>query len=311
VKKITVLCFFLFAGFANAFTNGDADEVIVSQGGASVTYADVDAYMQRMPESDRPGFSDSPTRIETMLRGLLLDKQLAIQARERHLDKDALVQKQVSQAVDMALARARTQEFISTLKKPDFAMQAKEEFLTHKADYSFPQQANVEHILIKDEGREAAAAQELAEEVLAKAKAQPDQFQALVEQYSEDPSKAQNHGRVQNAGSNDYAPAFAEAARSLKKVGDISGIVRTPFGLHVLKLVEIVPPRQLSFEDAKSRIIERLDKEWTEQQIRDFLDNLRNNPFDADPDRVASLRERYRTANKAVPQPSTSTKAGH
>ena len=56
------------------------EQPVVSQGGATVTLGDVDAFMQHIPAEKRTGFVNSAERIETMLKDILRTKQLALNA---------------------------------------------------------------------------------------------------------------------------------------------------------------------------------------------------------------------------------------
>jgi tetratricopeptide (TPR) repeat protein len=94
------------------------------------------------------------------------------------------------------------------------------------------------HILIKTENRSDAAAQKLAEEVLAKLKAGGD-FVKLAKQYSEDPGTKANGGDLGwVTDQSGFVQEFTEAARKLKK-GETSGLVKTMFGYHIMKADDI------------------------------------------------------------------------
>lgn len=278
---------------AGAADTGDADTLVVSQGTARVTLADVDAYVKRIPADDRAGFMAKPERIETMLRNMLLDKQLAAEARELGLEKDPVVQRQIALAVDNALSRARGEKLSSSLKVPDFTEQAREDYQANKKNYTIPKRYDVKHILFSTKSRTADEAEALAKETAAKLAADPSQFDALVESLSDDESKKDNHGLIENAASSSFVPPFAEAAAKLQKVGEISPLVRTQFGFHLLKLVKTEPEQLMPYDKVRESIVTRLQTEWKEAQIRGHLDALRNQPMDPQPEVLAALRTRF------------------
>jgi len=169
---------------------------------------------------------------------------------------------------------------------------------------------NVKHVLISTKERGEDEAKAIADTVEKEAKAHPDQFDALVEKYSEDPSKTANKGLMTDAGSNRYMPAFSDAAKALKKPGDISPIVKTKYGFHIIKLVERTAEHQQTFADVREQVVEQLRAEFIEKALKNFTDTLRNLPVDANPELVASLRTRYGSA-PASPEPSVESSAGH
>lgn len=293
MHKVILALGLLVSTTTGAAGNGDADTLVVSQGTARVTLGDVDAYVHRIPASDRSGFMNKPERIETMLRNMLLDKQLANEARKLDIDKDPVVQRQIALAVDNALSRARVETLRESLKAPDFTEQAREEYLANKKKYATPKRYDVRHILFDTKSRTPEQAEALARETAEKLARDPSQFDSLVESLSDDQSKKDNHGLIENAASENFVKPFAEAAASLKSIGEISPPVRTSFGYHLLKLVKTEPEQQQPFDLVSESIVSRLSAEWMEAQIRGHLDNLRNQTMDPKPEVLATLRERY------------------
>lgn len=122
----------------------------------------------------------------------------------------------------------------NTLKKPAAAL------LEDIPDPSAPTEISASHILIPWKGSERSEAtrskdeaKALAEEVLAKAKAPDADFAALAREYSEGPT-GPNGGDLGSFGKGAMHPAFEAAAFALQ-VGDVSDLVETSFGYHVIK----------------------------------------------------------------------------
>jgi len=103
-----------------------------------------------------------------------------------------------------------------------------------------PEKVTASHVLIGYKGssrseatRTKAEARKLAEDILAKAKAPGADFAALAKEHSEGPS-GKNGGDLGEFDKNTMHENFTKASFGLK-VGDISGIVETPFGFHIIK----------------------------------------------------------------------------
>lgn len=99
--------------------------------------------------------------------------------------------------------------------------------------------ASVRHILLLTQGKtdaEKAAARTKMEEILAKAKAGED-FAGLAKQYSEDPGSKDDGGLYRDFGRGAMVKPFEDAAFSVP-VGQISGIVETTYGYHILQVVD-------------------------------------------------------------------------
>jgi peptidyl-prolyl cis-trans isomerase D len=102
--------------------------------------------------------------------------------------------------------------------------------------YTTPEQIRASHILFKTDGKDAAAVRKVAESVLAKVKAGGD-FAALAKQYSEDDGSKANGGDLGFFGRGAMVKEFEDAAWALQP-GQVSGIVQTPFGFHIIKVTD-------------------------------------------------------------------------
>jgi parvulin-like peptidyl-prolyl isomerase len=110
---------------------------------------------------------------------------------------------------------------------------------THKTEPDFVSPASVEvsHILVSDAAI-SADGRKKAEEILAKIKDGED-FAALAKEFSDDTGSAENGGEIGlvTAGGGQFVEPFETAALKLKKKGDVSGIVESTFGYHILKAI--------------------------------------------------------------------------
>lgn len=117
----------------------------------------------------------------------------------------------------------------------------------NKARYSQPETRRVSHILITAapaaSEAERTAARQKAEDLASRAKADPSQFATLARENSQDPGTAPSGGDLDWIGRGMMVPAFEEAAFTLKD-GEVSGVVQTDFGFHVIK-VDSVRPAQI------------------------------------------------------------------
>lgn len=133
-------------------------------------------------------------------------------------------------------------------------------------------QVEASHILIKttdDEGKELsdekkAEAKKKAEEVLAKAKAGED-FSKLAKEYSQDPGSAANGGDLGFFEKGKMVKPFEEAAFSMK-VGEISDLVESDYGYHIIKVTD-KEDRQKTFDEVKDTIKKALQDEKYSAQV--------------------------------------------
>ena len=148
----------------------------------------------------------------------------------------------------------------------------------HPEIFAIAEQVHARHIVFAAaEGVDAEtvkSAREKAEKAHARAVAGED-FASLASELSEGPT-ASNGGDLGFFTRDQMIPAFAEVAFALEP-GEISGVVHTAFGFHVIKVEERRPPTTQSFDEASARIHTLLEQQKTGQSVGKVLESLTAN----------------------------------
>ncbi len=132
------------------------------------------------------------------------------------------------------------------------------------------------HILIKVEPSAGEAEKKEARrqiEAIQQKIKQGDDFGKLARQYSQGPSNVRE-GDLGYFGRNQMVKTFEQAAFALK-VDEVSDIVETPFGLHLIKLFDKKPAEMESFEQARGKITQNLKKNKVRRELSLFVDKLK------------------------------------
>ncbi|QXE89002.1 peptidylprolyl isomerase [Geomonas subterranea] len=133
------------------------------------------------------------------------------------------------------------------------------------------------HILVsvdqKGGADEKRKAREKAETLLKRVR-NGEEFAAVAKAESTCPSRAKG-GELGIFGKGQMTPPFEKAAFALKN-GEISGVVETEFGYHIIKLQERIAPSTDRFEDVKFQIVQYLKMEQTRKAVAAFLSELRH-----------------------------------
>jgi peptidyl-prolyl cis-trans isomerase D len=134
---------------------------------------------------------------------------------------------------------------------------------SRKESYQQPEQRHARHILLKttegDSEAVRAEQKKKAEDVLQLARNEGGDFSALAQEYSEGPTKEKG-GDLGFFSNGRMVPAFDKAVFSLQP-GEISDVVETQFGYHIIKLEEIRPASTRTFEQVKDNLAVTLKKQ--------------------------------------------------
>src|SRR6185436_4622924 len=127
-------------------------------------------------------------------------------------------------------------------------------------------QLRASHILLKTDGKDEAAVRKQAEDILKQVKAPGADFAALAKKYSEDDGSKANGGDLDYFPKGRMVPEFEQAAFALQP-GQISDLVKSQFGFHIIKVVDKKAATTRSIDEVRPQIEEQLKSERAEQQI--------------------------------------------
>jgi len=146
----------------------------------------------------------------------------------------------------------------------------------HQKDYQVPEEVKVRHILIKvDAGADPkvdAAAKQKAEDLLKQIKGGAD-FAALAKANSDDPGSKEQGGELGMIQRGVTVPAFEKAAFGLEP-GQISDVVKTQFGYHIIKVEEKQTAHLKSLDEVKAQILATLTRQAEADQQANFAQQL-------------------------------------
>lgn len=149
-------------------------------------------------------------------------------------------------------------------------------YQAHQKDYQVPEEVKVRHILIAvpngASAQVAAAAKQKAEGLLQQLKAGAN-FAALAKKYSDDPGSKAQGGQLGFIQRGATVPAFEKAAFALKP-GQLSGVVKTQFGYHIILCEAKQDAHTKPLSDVKAEILATLTRQKEQQQGKTFAQQL-------------------------------------
>src|SRR5580692_10083335 len=154
--------------------------------------------------------------------------------------------------------------------------QLKVQYQKNIQDYQVPNRVHVEHILLMTVGNKTDAEVEeikkKAEDVLKQARSGA-KFEDLAKKYTEDPGTKDKGGDLGWLVQGQTVPEFEKAAFSLQK-GQISDLVRTQYGFHIIKVIDKETARTKSFDEVKESLRAPLLLSQADKQASDTADQM-------------------------------------
>jgi peptidyl-prolyl cis-trans isomerase C len=147
---------------------------------------------------------------------------------------------------------------------------------THPDSFKQPEQVRASHILIKvdpqaDESKKAAARKKLEE--LRRRLLKGEDFVALAREFSEGPTNVRG-GDLGYFRRGQMVKPFEETAFALK-IGELSDVVETRFGFHLIKVTAKKPETTIAYVDVKERLQKYLKNEKVQQEVTVYIEELK------------------------------------
>lgn len=223
------------------------------------------------------------------------DKVLALQSEARHVQEFVLpVENYVAKVkLEDGAAKKFYDENTEQFRTPD---QAKVEYVVltpeslavevseaeikawydgHKERYQQPEERRASHILIAAEKLGKDKARQKAEEVLREVQAKPAAFAEMARKHSDDPGSASQGGDLGFFGRGMMVKPFEDATFALRD-GEVSGIVESDFGFHIIKLTGQHVAREKPLAEVRGEIERELKSSAVARKFAEAAESFSN-----------------------------------
>jgi peptidyl-prolyl cis-trans isomerase C len=225
------------------------------------------------PEDRAAGKERADKQIEQVTKQVS-EERLHLQLKAMGVTREEFVSKVTDEATSQAVAERELNVVISD-------EEAKEYFAEHPSQFEEPEKVHVSHILLgtrnptnnmplSDE-RKMARRKEI-DGLLKRARAGED-FAKLAEEYSEDPGSKDKGGEYTFT-RGQMVPEFEAAAFALD-TNQISDVVTTAYGYHIIKSIEKIPAKKLAFKDVETNLKEALKQQAMMKKLPDYMNEAR------------------------------------
>jgi peptidyl-prolyl cis-trans isomerase C len=174
----------------------------------------------------------------------------------------------------MAIQQFIDKQFVQKITVPD--KESKAYYDSHPDVFKQPEQVRARHILIKvdpgaDESQKVEGREKL-KKVQEKLQNGED-FATLAKEFSEGPSSAKG-GDLGYFGRGQMVKPFEEVAFTVKP-GEVSDIVETKYGYHLIKVIDKKPETTIAYEDVKGKLEHHLKQEKVQTEVSLYVEKLK------------------------------------
>ena len=156
-------------------------------------------------------------------------------------------------------------------------------FEEHKNEFGQEEERKASHILISvladATEEEKQAAREKANGILEQVRQDPEQFAEIAKRSSDDPGSAMRGGDLGFFGRGVMVKSFEDKIFSMQ-LDEISDIVETDFGFHVIKLTAVKEEKQATLDEAREQIEKKLKLEMVANVFGEIAEDFRNTVYE-------------------------------
>lgn len=240
-------------------------DVVATMGDQKIYESDIAAILSQLPEQAKARY-ETPEGKREFVSSLAEIKVMAAEAVKKGLDKDPDMKFKLEFMHDQMLAKGLAEAAVKEIKVTD--EEISKNYNDNKDKFSVGPRVKLSHILVPTEAE--------AKAILADLKKGGD-FAALAKEKSKCPSSQQG-GDLGWVTKGSMVPEFEKAGFALKK-GELSGIVKTQYGFHIIRCEDIEPQKQLTLAEAKPDIERQLRNERSEAAVKGLIEGVKkNNP---------------------------------
>jgi parvulin-like peptidyl-prolyl isomerase len=259
--------------------NVAAAETIVSDGDVTLSKGEVAYALAAAPPQVRNSTkTNEASRYEFFVNLLVSKKIMArLEAVDVNEDPDTYYQFYFQQ---MEMARQLDKQlFQDQLALPDFEALAAERYKVSKNEIALvPELREASHILLlctegcAEETETVATLEALKERIL-----NGESFANIATEFSQDPGSKTRGGRLSQAvasNAENVDQSVRDALFDIDQVGDISEVVQSRFGYHLLKLESVTLQRERSFEEVRLALVAEIEKRFREDAYQEHILSL-------------------------------------
>jgi peptidyl-prolyl cis-trans isomerase C len=239
-----------------------AAEVVATYKGHTLTSGDILKELERLPAPSR-SYLVVPERKRQFVENMIMNDLLFQEGQQAGYDRDEEIERQVTDLRKRLIVQKVMRKYQTPPTITD--EQARAYYDSHPDLYSTTQ-IRASHILVKDEGT--------AKEILVEIRANPDRFAELAAQKSTDTTTAKRGGDLGMFGQGRMVPEFERAAFALK-AGDVSDVVKTQYGYHIIKVTERKDGERKPFDAVKEQIRATLRNQGLQDQVDGHFADLK------------------------------------
>jgi peptidyl-prolyl cis-trans isomerase C len=262
MKKFVIFLFIVL--FIFSCSKKEGGKILATIDNDTVTLEEFNKELDRIPINMKMLVATESGK-KSYLDRLIVKRLLLREAKKEKVDNEKDFQEKLTDIKEQLLMESLLKKKINVDSKTT-DVDLKKYYDTHKEDFKREKEINTRHILLKTEEE----AKQIQSRLL-----KGEDFVELAKQYSIDPNAKTTGGEIGFHPKGTLLPEYEGTAFKLSKTGQISGIVKTQFGYHIIRLEGMKAPSYVPFEEVKDFIKQKISQEKQKELLEKYIEDLK------------------------------------
>jgi peptidyl-prolyl cis-trans isomerase C len=267
----------------------ETSEVIATYSGEKLTSAEVLTEIERLPGPSR-AYLTAPDRKRQFVENMILNDLLFAEGQKAGYDTDPEIERQVTDMRKRLVVQRLMREY---QKPPEISDADAQKYYDENPNLYSTTQIKASHILVKDE----ATAKTIHDQLVA----DPSKFADIAKEQSTDKTSGAKGGDLGKFGQGRMVPEFEKVAFALKP-GQLSEVVKTQYGWHIIIVTERDDGERKPFDQVKEQIKATIRNKALQDNMQSKFDALKKS---------ANLTIDDKALDKITPPPAPAAPAGN
>lgn len=242
----------------------EATEVVATYAGKKLTSAQIVSEIERLPGPSR-AYLSAPDRKRQFVENMILNDLLFAEGQKQGYDTDPEIERQVADMRKRLVVQRLMREY---QKPPEITDADAQKYYDDNPNLYSTTQIKAAHILVKDEAQAKAIREQVMKD--------PSKFAEIAKEQSTDKTSGAKGGDLGKFGQGRMVPEFEKVAFALKP-GEISEVVKTQYGFHVITVTEREDGERKPFEQVKEQIKATMRNKALQDSMQTRFDALKSN----------------------------------
>jgi len=262
MKKFVIFLFIVL--FIFSCSKKEGGKILATIDNDTVTLEEFNKELDRIPINMKMLVATESGK-KSYLDRLIVKRLLLREAKKEKVDNEKDFQEKLTDIKEQLLMESLLKKKINVDSKTT-DVDLKKYYDTHKEDFKREKEINTRHILLKTEEE----AKQIQSRLL-----KGEDFVELAKQYSIDPNAKTTGGEIGFHPKGTLLPEYEVVAFKLSKAGQISGIVKTQFGYHIIRLEGMKAPSYVPFDEVKDFIKQKISQEKQKEILEKYIEDLK------------------------------------